>query len=68
MATKAFALKQQIIAAVPSDQLPWQFFGRILIKTGVSLARVTEDNELSREDLQKVQQAAQEIFGKAFTI
>jgi len=68
MTTKAFALKQQILDAVPADQLPWQFFGRILIKTGISLGRLGKDTELSDEDLRKVSEAAEEIFGKVFTI
>lgn len=67
MPSAIFELKKKIEAALPQGELPWGIFGRINLKTRVSLGSVKEDTEVPAEDVEKVRAAAKEILGSNFT-
>jgi hypothetical protein len=66
MASDIFDLKQEIHDAVGGDEPPWKVYGRIRIKTGVSLGPISEDDEVSSDEYQAVVDAAEEVTGEMF--
>jgi len=64
MATKAFKIRQAIDIAIPPNELKWEIYGRIMLKTGVGIAGILEDTELPDDQLKQVFIAAKEILGE----
>ena len=52
--------------ALPKGELPWGVFGRINLKTGLSLGRVDDKTEMTDEQIEKIRVAAREILGPWF--
>jgi hypothetical protein len=68
MASDIFELKQEIHDAVGGDEPPWKVYGRIRIKTGVSLGPISEDDEVSSDEYQEVVDAAEEVTGEMLSV
>ncbi len=67
MTSDIYKLKEEIEEAYPGDEPPWKAFGRIKIKTGVSLGTINEDDTVSDEEYEDVLEAAEEVTGETFS-
>jgi len=68
MPSQIFQLKEAVLKEIPKGELPWQVLGRLMLKTGFAWTTITEETEVSPEQLKKAVMAVEEIFGKRFTI
>lgn len=65
MASRIFALKEQVSANIPEGEIPRTIYSRLMLKTGMVWATIKPETEVSDEQYAKAVKAARDILGDA---
>lgn len=65
MASKIYALKEQVAKNIPEGEIPRTVFSRLMLKTGIAWATITPETEVSEDKYEKALKAARDILGDA---
>lgn len=68
MASKIYDLKQRVLKELPSDEMPWTVFGRLMVKTGIIWSKVDETTEVTQEQMVKALNAVESLFGRRIEV